>query len=174
MGPRVRHRSWLFLRSMLGLRSGSDAAWSGSPAERAARGSVESPVTAAVLALAGYSVTVLASVLVLAFRCLGAERRAGEQKARGDCLDVNLTGLAAQLADMTNRHREEKERADHADDTVAQMLAEMAARPAAGSYAVLLQIIAAKHAERRDGSRAMPAPAGAHDGLDTELSRPGD
>jgi len=138
-------------------------------------------MTAALLGLAGLFLVATGGVLTMGLKALSAERRvtaaekrAGEQKARGDALDVNLTGLAAQLSDMTNRHREEKERADHADDTVAQMLTEMAARPATGSYAVLLQIIAARHAERRDGTRAMPAPASTVAGLDTGLLKPGE
>lgn len=111
-----------------------------------------------------------AAVLTLAIKALGAERRAGDQKARADALDVNLTGLAAQLAEMTNRHREEKQRADGLDDLFAQVLTR-AAGPARGSYELLLAEVRAYYAKRGDGARAVhpsasPGTPGPDDLLD--------
>ena len=96
---------------------------------------------ALAVALAGLGSA--AAVLVLALKGWSTERRAGEQKARADALDVNLTNMAAMLADSTNREKEQRERAEKANRTITALLAEMAAAPAGGSYRRLIALISA-------------------------------
>lgn len=126
------------------------------------------------IALAALGLGAIGGVLTLALKALASERRAGEQKARADALDINLTGLAAQLADTNSLRLQEKQRADRLDDAYAQLLSEMAARGATGSYAVLLQIIAAAKANGGDGARGVHSPIGTDGGADTRLLKPGE
>lgn len=136
------------------------------------------PAIALVLALG----VAVGGVMTMALRALSeadgrrdAEKRAAEQKGRGDLLDCNLTSLAAQLADITVLHREEKERADRLADAHAKMVAQIAQRGSAGSYNFLLSLIAeAQTAPGGEGPRSLPQPASTDAGLGTELLRPGD
>ena len=103
-----------------------------------------------------------------------SEHRWGEQKARGDALDVNLTGIAAQLSDVTTKHQEVKARADRMSKALSKLVALIAARPVDGSARVLLQEIAAASAAEGDhGDGDVPVRSGADAGGDTELLRPG-
>ena len=87
---------------------------------------------------------------------------------------TKATGLATQLADMTNRHDKEKKRAEAANKTIQSLLAKMASAPAAGSWASLVSIIeAARAAEGGDGDGTLHLPAGADGGSDWALLEPG-
>jgi len=125
------------------------------------------------LGVGALGVAAIVGVLTLALKALSAERRAGEQKARADSLDVNLTGLAAQLADMTNRCNEERQRADRLDSAYAKMLADVAAMPATGAFSRLLAIMSAAKTAARD-PRELPAPISADAGSDSDLLKPGE
>jgi hypothetical protein len=114
----------------------------------------------------------MAGVIALALKALSAERRAGEQMARANSLDVNLTNLAAMLADAENRHREEKERADRLDDAVSQMVADMVAGPVDGATRRLLQKANATKSARGDGARELHPPRSADVEAGTELLDP--
>jgi hypothetical protein len=130
--------------------------------------------TAAMFGFLGIFAVAIGGVLALAFKALSAEKRAGEQKARADSGDVNMTSLAAMLADMTNRHREEKERGDKLDDVVAKLLVEMASGPSVGAFDRLRTIIAAAKTADRDGQGVVSAPTSADARADTRLFRPGE
>lgn len=120
-------------------------------------------------------IAVLAAFVPLAFVAIAATKRTGEQKARADVLDVNITGVAAQLADMTTRHKEQKERADKLSDLHAKMLVEMAGLPSAGSYQRLLSLIAAAQGTPAgDRQGGVPAPEPTEPGLDSRLLSPGE
>ena len=125
----------------------------------------------AAIAICVAVVCVTGALLTLALALRSAERARGDQKARGDTLDVNLTGLAAQLADMTNRLREEKARADALDDLLA---AYAVSGPVDGEYDRLLQEWRTVRAPNRDGARVVPAPASASQDDPDRLLDPGE
>jgi hypothetical protein len=119
------------------------------------------------------AVVAVASAVTLPFlKALSSERRAGEQKARADSLDVNLTGLAAQLADSTKREQEQKQRADRLSAVHAKLLAEVALMPADGSYRRFVQIMSSASPEGSDGAGSVYQPTGARPGTDTDLLDP--
>jgi hypothetical protein len=99
---------------------------------------------------------VLAAVLPLAYTALAATKRAGEQKARADALDVNLAGMVAQRSDALNQARIEKERADGLDDLIAEMSVR---RDVDGAFDELLLKWARSTANRGDGAGIVHPPA---------------
>jgi hypothetical protein len=121
----------------------------------------------AVILAAIFAGTML-PIAIVAFREATGRREEAVARAKAE---ANATSYATQLADMTNRHREEKQRADNIEDAVMQS----AVGSVAGSHGQLLQAIAAARAARGDGSRAVPADAAAAAPRrgDTDLLPPG-
>lgn len=122
----------------------------------------------------GVGIAVVA-VLTMGLKAISAERRAGEQKARADSLDVNLADVTARYADVAKLHREEKERADALENA---WLAAIASEPVAGAHDRMLQALAAARAARDhgDGARALPDGGRAAEPRrgDTDLLAPGE
>lgn len=114
-----------------------------------------------------------AALVTFALKFASAEKRAAEQNGRAQVLDVNLTSLAAQLADVTNKAREEEERGDRLDDLFAKVLVR-AAGPVRGSYDELLQEVRDYYAKRGDGSTEVHQPASAGTAGPDELLKPGE
>lgn len=133
-------------------------------------------MTAAVLGLAAMFTGALVGVITMALKALSAERRAGEQKARGDVGDVNQTALATMLSDMTNQRNEEKARVARLRKALAGLQAQIVSGPVNGSAARLLQAIATATAEDDHDSRELPEPVSADTSAprDSDLLRPGE
>ena len=116
----------------------------------------------AVIAIAVAVVCVTGALLTLALALRSAEHARGDQKARGDALDVNLTGLAAQLADTTTREQQalnrEKEQRERANKLETAWLAAVAAEPVAGAHARMLAALAAARAAHAHGGDSGDVP----------------
>jgi hypothetical protein len=122
----------------------------------------------AAIALAIAVAAACGAVLTMALKALSAERRAGEQKARADSLDVNLTSIAALLADTTKQLQDARERMDALSEMA---ISDAANHPTDGSFKRLLALLGVNHAKGPDGAgnsavlHGQPTPANDPDGL---------
>ena len=123
------------------------------------------------IALFGGIAISVGGVLVLAFKALSAERRAGEQKARADVLDANHTIAARQLADTAAQLKDAQERLDDLSTALVNMAGDM---PVNGSFHRLLQVADRRKAASGDGAGSVHHDESSDAGRDDGLLKPGE
>jgi hypothetical protein len=106
---------------------------------------------------------------VIAIRESTGRRNAEVAAARAE---ANATSYATQLADMTTRFQQEKDRGDRLEEAMSAI----AAGPVLGAHERLLQALAAAAAARRHGEGVVLESTASTEsrGGDTDLLRPGE